>query len=76
VASRATLVKRVRLGSAAIAAVSYDEKKRTLDVEFRDGDIYRYAHVPKFVYRELLKAESAGTFWNQVKDNYEFVKVD
>jgi hypothetical protein len=76
VASRSTLVKRVKLGSAAIAAVSYDEKKRTLDVEFRDGDIYRYAHVPKFVYRELLKAQSAGTFWNQVKDNYEFVKVD
>jgi len=69
-------MKRVRLGSSAIASVSYDEKKRTLDVEFRDGYIYRYVHVPKSVYRELLKAESAGTFWNQVKDNYEFTRVD
>jgi len=76
VASRATLVKRVRLGSAAIAAVTYDEKKRTLEVEFREGDTYRYGHVPEFVYRELLKAESAGAFWNQVKDNYEFTRVD
>jgi hypothetical protein len=75
-AKGSTQMKRVRLGSAAIAAVKYDEEKRTLEVEFRDGDIYRYAHVPEFVYRELLKAESAGTFWNRVKDNYEFTPLD
>ena len=69
-------MKRVRLGSSAIASVGYDKKNKTLNVEFRDGDTYRYVHVPEFVYRELLKAESAGTFWNRVKDNYEFVKVD
>jgi hypothetical protein len=69
-------VRRVRLGSAAIAAVSYDEKKCTLDVEFRAGENYRYAHVPEFVYLELLKAESAGTFWNQIKDHYKFTRLD
>ena len=68
-------MKRVRLGSAAIAAVRYHEEKQTLDVEFRGGDVYRYAHVPKFVYRELLKSESARAFWNQVKDNYEFTHL-
>jgi len=68
------LVKRVRLGSAAIEAVKYDEKKRTLDVEFREGDAYRYMHVPEFVYRELLKAESAGAFWNAIKDQFDYVK--
>jgi hypothetical protein len=57
-------------------AVSYDEKERTLEVEFRDRETYRYAHVPEFVYGELLKAESAGAFWNRVKENYGFVKVD
>ena len=70
------LVKRVRLGSAAIEAVKYDEKKRTLDVEFRDGDIYRYSHVPEFVYRELLKAESAGAFWNAIKDQFDYEKLN
>jgi hypothetical protein len=68
-------VKQVRLGSAAIAAVRYDEKERTLDVEFREGDIYRYFHVPKFVYRELLAAESAGAFWNAIKDQFQYEKV-
>ena len=69
-------MKPVRLGSAAIAAVRYDEKKRTLDVEFREGDTYRYSHVPEFVYRELLKAESAGAFWNAIKDQFEYEKLN
>ena len=66
----------MRLGSAAIAAVRYDEKKRTLDVEFRNGNTYRYVNVPEFVYRELLKSESAGAYWNAIKDQFEYVKLD
>ena len=69
-------MKRVPLSSSAIAAVTYDERKKTLEVEFREGDTYRYAHVPEFVYQELLMAESAGAFWNRVKDNYAFTRVD
>jgi len=68
--------ERVRLGSAAIAAVKYYEQKRMLDVEFRGGSIYRYRHVPQFVYRELLKAESAGKFWNAIKDQFEYEKLN
>ena len=69
-------MKRVRLSSAAIAAVRYDEKKQALDVEFREGDTYRHMHVPEFVYRELLKAESAGAYWNAIKDQFDYVKLD
>jgi hypothetical protein len=69
-------MKRVRLGSSAIASISYDEKERTLDVAFREGETYRYWHVPEFVSRRLLKAESAGAFWNQIKDNYGFTRLD
>jgi len=53
-------MRRVRLGSSAIVAVKYDQENRTLDIEFREGHLYRYMHVPEFVYRNLLKAESAG----------------
>jgi hypothetical protein len=66
----------VRLDSSAIEAVRYDEKRRTLDVQFREGDLYRYVDVPEFVYRALLNAESAGAFWNAVKDQFEHVKLD
>ena len=67
--------QKVRLTSVAIAAVRYDEKKRTLDVKFRSGDTYRYMHVPEFVCRELLKAESAGAFWNAIKDQFDYEKL-
>jgi hypothetical protein len=47
-----------------------------LDVEFREGHSYRYMHVPEFVYRELLDAESAGAFWNAIKDRFEYVQLN
>jgi len=50
-------MQRVTLDSSAIAAVKYDETKRTLDVEFREGYSYRCMHVPEFVYQALLNAE-------------------
>jgi hypothetical protein len=47
-----------------------------LDVKFRDGRSYRYMHVPEFLYRDMLNAESAGAFWNAVKDRFEYVKLE
>jgi lysyl-tRNA synthetase class 2 len=70
------MMQRVTLDSSAIEAVAYDGTKRTLDVEFREGHSYRYMHVPEFVYRALLNAESAGAFWNSVKDQFDYVKLD
>lgn len=70
------MAQRVALDSSAIEAVAYDERNRTLDVEFREGHSYRYMHVPEFVYRELLNAESAGAFWNAVKDQFDYAKLD
>ena len=66
---------RIKLGSSAIAAVTYDEKKETLDVEFRGGDTYRYFHVPEFVYVDLIEAESAGAYWNGIKEQFEYLKL-
>jgi KTSC domain len=70
------MTQRVTLDSSAIEAVTHDEAKRTLDVEFREGHSYRYMHVPESVYHALLKAESAGAFWNSVKDRFDCVKLD
>ena len=69
-------MQQVTLDSSAIEAVAYDETKRTLDVEFREGHSYRYMHVPGFVYHALLNAESAGVFWNSVKNRFDYAKLD
>jgi KTSC domain len=70
------MTQRITLGSSAIEAVTYDATNRTLDVQFREGHLYRYMHVPEFVYHALLKAESAGTFWNKVKSQFDYAKLD
>jgi hypothetical protein len=69
------MTQPVTLDSSAIEAVTYNETNRTLDVEFREGHSYRYMRVPEFVYQELLNAESAGAFWNAVKDQFEYLKL-
>ena len=70
------MAQRVRLDSSAIEAVNYDERKRTLDVEFREGHSYRYRHVPEFAYHALLNADSAGEFGNSVMDRFDYVKLN
>ena len=67
--------KRVSFDSSAISIAIYDFERRTLDIEFRDGEDYRYSNVPQFVFQALLEAESAGAFWNSVKDNYHFDRL-
>jgi KTSC domain len=50
----------------------------TLQVEFKKGGyVYEYYFdVPETVYRELLVAESVGTFVNQnVRSNYRYTRV-
>jgi hypothetical protein len=56
------MAQRITLDSSAIEAVTYDETNGTLDVEF--------------VYHALVNAESAGAFWNAVKDRFEYAKLD
>ena len=69
------MAQRVVVDSSAIEAGRYDQNEQTLDVKFREAHSYRYMHVPEFVYRGLLNAESAGAFWNAVKDQFEYVKL-
>jgi hypothetical protein len=68
--------KRVALNSSAIEAVTYDFAKLTLDMRYREGEAYRYFAVPQLTFDALVAAESAGAFWNSVKDNYQYEKLD
>ena len=69
-------MRRVKLDSEAIEAVNYNGRKRNLLVEFRGGGKYRYFRVPRTMYLGLLKAESAGAFWNAVKHQFEYEKLE
>jgi hypothetical protein len=58
-------VSSVPLNSTLIAGVSYEANSTLLQIEFRDGSLYRYFAVPVEVYEGLLAAESKGVYFNR-----------
>lgn len=69
-------MQREAVDSSALAAVGYSKRLRALEVEFRDGLIYRYLEVPRPVYRELISAESKARYYNRhVRGKYRCLRV-
>ena len=59
-----------------MASVGYDGALATLEVEFRNGGVYRYFAVPASVYEALMHADSKGAFFNRrVRNAFLFDRV-
>ncbi len=73
---RRKAMRWVRVESSTLRGVAYDSDSSTLELEFSDGDRYRYFEVPEAVYSELLAADSKGNFFHtHVKGTYRFTKL-
>jgi hypothetical protein len=59
-------MRRVRVQSSSIASVGYDGAANVLELEYRNGKVYRYLNVPAAAHRLLLQAPSIGDFVNSV----------
>jgi hypothetical protein len=67
---------REPLRSSSLKSAGYDEGRMTLEIEFLNGDVYRYSNVPMEVYTDFLDAESHGRFYvKNIRDAYEFQKM-
>ena len=51
--------------SRLLAALAYDPNQAVLQVEFHDGTVYQYFHVPRQTYQDLLQADSKGIYFNR-----------
>lgn len=72
----ASRIKREPVTSKGLAAVGYSNRLHALEVEFRDGSVYRYLEVPRSLHRELLAAESKARFYNQhIRRKFRSVRV-
>lgn len=56
---------RTQVNSTILASVGYDAGKQLLEIEFHDGNVYQYSHVPESVYEGLMAAESHGRYFDQ-----------
>ena len=59
-------MERTPVESQSVASVGYDSERFELEVEFRNGRIYRYEQVPVAAYRLLLQAPSIGEYINKI----------
>jgi len=67
----------IPIDSTAIARVGYDDARRVLSIEYRNGRTYDYFDVPAAVYMDLLSAASAGEFINlEIKPNYDCIEAE
>lgn len=69
-------MERQPVESSSLASVGYEVETRTLEVEFRNGGVYRYLGVPASVHGELMDAESRGAFLNiRIKPHFPCVRL-
>lgn len=69
-------MEREPVNSSNLASVGYNPGSETLEVEFRNGNIYEYYNVPQFMHERLMQAGSVGTFFNaEIRSNYAYSKI-
>lgn len=55
-------MKLIPVDSSMLLAVGYDSAAKELEAVFSSGAVWRYQGVARKVYRELLAAESKGSY--------------
>lgn len=65
-------MNRQPVASSNIKSMGYDDRSKTLEVEFNNGAIYQYHQVPGEVFAQLLSAPSMGShFHRHIKTAYD-----
>jgi hypothetical protein len=68
-----TAMQPVQLQSKTLASALYHPRRRRLQLEFRSGKRYLYFQVPPHCYRELLRADSKGGYFNRhIRNRFPF----
>lgn len=56
-------------------SVGFDPATNQLEIEFRDGGVYRYS-VPRRIHQELMSADSLGAYFaRRIRHHYPGWKV-
>ncbi len=65
-----TLLERKEVKSSNITSIGYDPKGKRLEVEFWNGKLYRYHPVTEEAYKQMMNAESIGSwFYKNIRNN-------
>ena len=56
-------MERLFVSSSNLYSVGYNSDAAVLEIEFRNGGLYQYYHVPAHVYHGLMQADSHGRYF-------------
>lgn len=69
-------IKREPVQSTALASVGYSRRLRALEIEFKNGAIYRYLEVDRSTYQGLMSAPSRTRFYHEkIRSKYRSLHV-
>src|SRR3954469_23317278 len=78
-AAPVTIVSRIKLPpvqSTALASVGYSKRLHALEIEFRNGAVYRYLEIGPDIYDGLLSASSKARFYDEnIRHKYPSLHV-
>jgi len=69
-------VNWIAVDSSTISRMAYDEARRVLAVEFKNGSRYEYYDLPANVFQQMKMAGSKGQFLSaNIKGRYRYARV-
>ena len=69
-------IQREAVQSTALASIGYSKRLRALEIEFRNGAIYRYLNVAPAIYHNLMLAPSKARFYDEnIRRKYRSLHV-
>ena len=62
--------------SSTIVSIGYDADSQTLEIEFKNSNIYQYFDLPQYIYDDFVNADSHGKYLAQnIKGYYRYSKI-
>ena len=69
-------MNRLSVESTTLVAVAYSSDRTLLELEFRDGTIYRFFDVPVSCFQQLLASDSKGRYFNSnIRNHFRHQRV-
>jgi hypothetical protein len=69
-------MERIPVASSNLSSIGYDSASQTLEIEFKDGNIYQYFDVPNSQHLQLMDSGSIGTFFSaNIRNSYRYARL-
>lgn len=68
-------MERIVVHSSYLNSVVYDKDNLILDVELKDGKVYRYSGITPDVYANLMMAPSKGQYYGKVITRFPHIRI-